>query len=143
MAKAKAKSFIELFKKLGKLNSVPQLERLPQNLQRLIENWDSLPQYVQDAILILGRVRRNSGDESKASIWLQKRGETPEWLLSALTILKDSGRYLTDTEIAKRVGVNPSTLCRNESYKNAKRAYLQPYLTIGRRGLRRNPGPKM
>ena len=109
-----------------------------EDLQRLIENWHSLPHRTREAILILGHVRTVSRKGTKANTWPVKRGETPEWLATAVNILKDSGRYLTDREIAEKVGVNPSTLCRNETYVNAKKTYLQPFLTIGRRGIRKN-----
>ncbi|HYG76554.1 MAG TPA: hypothetical protein VEK08_16235 [Planctomycetota bacterium] len=138
----KAKSLAEIVKKFRGLNRSPLLEKLPKDLRRLIENWESLPHHVQDVILILGRVRKISRDkregycQTEAVAWRQKRGGDPQWLVSALTILKDSSGYLTDSEISRRVGVNRSTLCRNKAYRNAKRTYLQNFATAGRRGLR-------
>jgi hypothetical protein len=81
--------------------------------------------------LILTRVRPVPNGNSNATVWHSKPGADPEWLAMALNILKDSSGYLTDREIAKRVGVSPSTLC-NQAYKNAKQTYLQPFLTRGR-----------
>lgn len=113
----------------------PRLGELPKDLQRLNENWHTLPRRAQEAILILGRVRPISRASTPASPRRPKRGEMPEWLITALNILKDAKGYMPDSEIARRVGVNQSTLCRNETYVNAKRSYLQPYLTIGKSGL--------
>ena len=130
------KDWVEAIKELRALDDVSPWGKLPKHVKRLCENWDSLPGYIQDAILILGRVRRISAGDTAEIVWRRRKGENPEWLLAALNILKDSSRYLTDREIAGKVGVNRSTLCRNEAYRNAKRTYLQPFLTIGRRGLR-------
>ncbi|HYG75233.1 MAG TPA: hypothetical protein VEK08_09550 [Planctomycetota bacterium] len=108
---------------------------LSKDLQRLNEKWHTLPRHIQEVILMLARVRKIPRTRTKADTWPQKPRETPEWLLTAITILKDSKGYITDREIAKRVGVSPSTLSRNEAYGKAKRTYLQPYQTIGRSGL--------
>ena len=135
MAK-RAKGLIDVLKKFRSLRHLPELEKLPAELRRLNETWHTLPRHVQEGILVLARVRPIPSGKELASNRRPTEGETPEWLLMALNILKDSSGYLSDREIARRVGVNHTTLCRNEVYKNAKRTYLQPFATSGRRGLR-------
>jgi hypothetical protein len=100
-----AKDFVELFKKLGKFKNLPQLDHLPKELQQLNENWHTLSRRDQEVILIVGRVRPLPPASAKARNRPAKRGGIPEWLLTALNILKDSTRYLSDSEIARRVGV--------------------------------------
>jgi hypothetical protein len=142
-AKANLKGLLGILAKEGGFGVSRELggEKIPEDLRRLIKNWDSLPLHVQDGILILGRVRRISRVKKKgyvgteAATQRQKKGAPPEWLPMALNLLKDSTGYLTDREISLRIGVHPSTLCRNEAYISAKRTYLQPFATIGRRGL--------
>ena len=146
MAKPKAKKkkntkdLLDAFDDIRKLRRLPELDWLPKVLRSLFENWDSLPKLNQDLILILGRVNRIT-HAAKGKVRVEatgrrhKRGAEPEWLVMALTILKDSKGYLSDSEIARRVGVHRSTLCRNETYRNARRTYMQPFATIGRRGV--------
>ena len=131
----RVKDFIGLFAKLDR--AYPELHGLPIELRRMIEKWHTVPLFIQNAVLDLCRVRRPSS--AKGNVWRRKKGEEPEWFPDVLQILKESRGYLTDTEIARRVGLNPSTLCRCEAYQNAKKTYLQPFLTPGRRGLRREP----
>ena len=133
----RTKGILEVFKKFGTFRTLPELEKLPVELRRLNEKWQTLPRHVQQGILILARVRPVPSATPLAERRPQAApGETPEWLLMALNILKDSKGFLSDREISRRVGINHSTLCRNEAYKNAKRTYLQPFATPGRRGLR-------
>lgn len=133
----KRKSLVDVFKNFAKFKSLPELDKLPVELRRLNEKWDMLPKHVQEAVLILTRVRPvpSANSNGHANVWHSKPGQDPEWLAMALNILKDSKGYLTDTEIAKRIGVHRSTLCRSETYRNAKQTYLQPFLTSGRRGV--------
>ena len=118
------------------LGPVPALAPgIPKDLQRLNENWRTLPRRIQEVILILGRVRPVPRSRIRVA-QRHKPGEMAEYLITALNILKESTRYLSDREIARRVGVSASTLSRNETYVKAKRAHMQPFLTIGKRGLR-------
>ena len=61
----------------------------------------------------------------------------PDWLLTALNLLRDGNGYLSDREMAKRVGVAPSTLSRHPVYQRAKRTYLQPIRRVVRRAQRK------
>src|SRR5437762_8442343 len=131
-AKKKRKSLVAVLKTYRKFRSLPELDRVPKELRRLNENWESLPQLSKDLILIIGRVRKishasvNGKVRLEETAWLKKRGKNPQWLSMALNILKDSKGYLSDREIARRVGVSHSTLCRNEIYRNARKTYVQP-----------------
>lgn len=111
---------------------------LRKDLQRLNENFPRLPRRVQEVIFILGRVRPVPRSSIRVA-QRQKLGETADYLVHALKIVRESTRYLSDSEVARLVGVSPSTLSRNETYQKAKRTYLQPYLTIGKSGLPREP----
>jgi hypothetical protein len=44
----------------------------------------------------------------------------------ALNLLRDSNGYLPDREIARRLGVAHSTLCRQPMYKHARRVFIEP-----------------
>jgi hypothetical protein len=102
--------------------------RLSKDLRQFLENWPTLPHRDQELILILARVRKipHGNVKSKASKTAQqKHGETREWLLTAIAKFKDSNGYMTDREIARHVGVSPTTLSRNAAYKHAKRTFLK------------------
>src|SRR5438034_904737 len=92
----KRRNPVEVFKFLGKFRSLPELDKVPKELRRLNENWDSLPRLAQDLILIIGRVRKishasvNGKVRLEETAWLKKRGKNPQWLAMALNILKDS-----------------------------------------------------
>ena len=137
----KRKSLVDVFKSFGKFKFLPELDKLPKELRRLNENWDSLPRLSQEVILLLGRVKPIPGGDTKGLAWRQKSGKDPQWLVMALTILKDSKGFLTDSEIARRVGVHRATLCRNETYQNARRAYVQPFGAIAGLGLQKTEEP--
>ncbi|HYG76383.1 MAG TPA: HTH domain-containing protein [Planctomycetota bacterium] len=110
---------------------------VPEELERVIEAWEKLTPRVRDAILVLAGVVKvvpyGTLPHSKRTV----RGETPSWLLNALTMLKDSKGYLSDREIAKRLGVSSSTLSRNSEYRHARKTYLQPIKTVVRKGIQR------
>ncbi len=143
----KRKSLVEVLKTFRKFKSLPELDKVPKELRRLNENWDSLPQLSRDLILILGRVRKISHSSVKGKVrleeaaWLKKRGKNPQWLSMALNIVKDSKGFLSDREIARRVGVSHSTLCRNETYRNARKTYVQPTGADAALGLEKTEQP--
>ena len=52
-----------------------------------------------------------------------KKGETPVWFAEALILLKQTDGRISDAEIARRLGLNQSTMSRYNPWKGAKRAF--------------------
>jgi hypothetical protein len=101
-------------------------------LQRLFANWRKLSPRVRSAILVLAEVRPPSEPVQFRKIRRRRSGEAPGWLVTALTILKDSQGRITDREMAVRVGTSTTALCRNEVYQRARRTYhTQPRKIVG------------
>ena len=102
--RAKKKSLVDVVKEFGKFKSLTGLDKLPNELRRLNERWDSLPKHVQEAVLILTRVRPVPSAKSNAIAWHAKKGSDPEWLAMALNILKDSRGFMTAISCEAFVG---------------------------------------
>ena len=51
------------------------------------------------------------------------KGEVPEWLGQALSLLKESDGANPDAWYALKVGINKSTLCRNSLWQKARKAF--------------------
>jgi hypothetical protein len=106
-------------------------------LQRLFANWGKLSERAKSIILIAAEVRQPSGPGPFRKILKPRKGESPAWLITALTILRDSSGQLSDREIAERLGVSHSTLSRSPEYQRAKQAFFQEVRRVVRRGPRR------
>lgn len=52
-----------------------------------------------------------------------KKGETPAWFFQAANHLHESSGKMSDAEIARRVGADPSALCRNTRYQKLRREF--------------------
>ena len=52
-----------------------------------------------------------------------KKGETPVWFFQAANHLHESNGKMSDAEIARRVGADPSALCRNTRYQKLRREF--------------------
>lgn len=96
------------------------LDGTGEELQQLNAVWGKLRRRTREGILVLAGVRHLPRKKILAT-WKKKRGETPDWLVSALNLLKDSQGYMTDREIARRLGIANSTLVRSPAYKHARR----------------------
>ena len=107
-----------------------------RELERLFIAWPKLPEKTKGAILVLAGVRETPGPGPR-TLRRVKKGETPDWLVTALNLLKDSRGYVPDREIARRLRVAPSTLSRHAGYQEAKRVYLQELRRVVRRSGRR------
>ncbi|MCY3022472.1 MAG: hypothetical protein NTW87_26120 [Planctomycetota bacterium] len=97
-----------------------------RELERLFIAWPKLPERTRAAILVLAGVREVPGPGRRSTYRRVLKGATPEWMAVALNLLKDSKGYMSDREIAKRVGVSHTTLCRQPLYQWARRIYVQP-----------------
>jgi len=86
-------------------------------LQRLFANWPKLSERAKSLILVLAEVRAAPGPGPRRKIKRPEKGETPEWLLVALNILKDSQGQLSDREIAERLDVSHQTVNAIETEK--------------------------
>ena len=107
-----------------------------RELERLFIAWRKLPEKTKGAILVLAGVRETPGPGPQ-TLRHVKKGETPDWLVTALNWLKDSRGYVSDRELARRLRVSPSTLSRHAGYQRAKRTYLQPTRRVVRRAQRK------
>lgn len=106
---------------------------LREDLERLIAVWPELPRRTREGILMLAGLRKLPNVKNLASSWRRSRGDTPDWMVSALNLLKDSKGYMTDREIARRLGVANSTLVRSPAYQHARKTYLQEIKKIVRK----------
>ena len=107
-----------------------------EQLNELNKVWPKLSRRQRDIILLAAGLI--AIPHKRRPLRPTPRGETPHWLALALNILKDSTGQLSDREIARRIGVSDSTLCRNETYRHAKHVYFQKTRRIVRVG--RNVG---
>jgi hypothetical protein len=98
--------------------------------------WERLTPRVRGAIMVMAGVVKAPTD--RRIILRTRRGETPQWLPTALTILKDARADISDRALAKRLGVATSTLTRNPMYLRAKKTYMieiyKPVTRFGRSG---------
>lgn len=108
---------------------------MDEELMQLVEGWEKLPVRIRGTILVLAGIRDSVDRRGVVKRERTKKGETPGWLVLALNILRDSGRYLSDREIARRVGVSQSQLSRSRRYQHARETYLQPVRKVVRRGI--------
>ncbi|HEY3322179.1 MAG TPA: hypothetical protein VGP72_17075 [Planctomycetota bacterium] len=107
-------------------------------LARLNEVWEKLPKRVRAAVLVLAGVREAPAGEARRERHKRARkGEPPDWLALALNLLRDGGVYMTNREIARRVGVSHALLTRNEVFRRARRTYFEPVRKVVRRGPKR------
>lgn len=95
-------------------------------LMRLFANWRRLPDRAKAAILVLAEVREAPGAGPQRKIKRRRSGESPVWLITALTILKDTEGRITDRAMAKRLDVSTSSISRCEAYQHAKKTYFKP-----------------
>ena len=96
-----------------------------REVERLFIAWPKLPKLTKAAILVLAGVRDAPGPGPRTTYRRVIKGETPEWMAVALNLLKDSKGYMSDREIARRVGVSHTLLVRHPGYRRAKRTYVQ------------------
>ena len=109
------------------------LRNLREDLERLVAVWPDLPRRTREGILMLAGLRKLPNVKNLASGWRRRRGDTPDWMVNALNLLKDSKGYMTDREIARRLGVANSTLVRSRAYQHARKTYLQDLKKIVRK----------
>jgi hypothetical protein len=111
---------------LGRRRGGMAFESAGRELERLFIAWPKLPEKSKAAILVLAGVRDVPGPGPRTTYRRVLKGETPDWLAVALNLLKDSKGYMSDREIARRVGVSHTLLCRHPDYQRAKRVFVQP-----------------
>jgi hypothetical protein len=92
--------------------------------ERLERVWYDLPEQTRFGILaVAGVVKAPEREQWEAQRKRTRRGETPVWLPVALTLLHDAKGRIADRVVARQVGVAPSTLSRNETYRMARYEY--------------------
>jgi len=111
--------------------------RLREDLEQLVRKWEFLPRRTRESILMVAGLRKLPNVKNLASNWLRARGSTPDWLVNALTLLKDSKGYMPDREISRRLGVANSTLVRSRAYQHARKTYLQELKKIVKKRSRK------